>query len=230
MDSLANRVAARYQLAEEQRDQEVLDAVADHLVDAFLDEFIQNVRIEPAAVEKILAADGISADDVNAATGSPEKTAGVGEWVSALGGFILKKVWHLLTQPFLMLEAFIRSSEFRADVKRSFKRALSHEVRSTKHMLDVAKRLARGEPVKSQEIKTAVAQVVDILSKVILIYVVGPHLAALFARGAVKAILALLSPLDEIAGILLDKPLRMATKRMIDSEVGLLPSGFYTHF
>jgi hypothetical protein len=227
MQAIATRVAQRYLRATSPEG--VFEDLADTWVDAFIDA-LPNVSVSEDEVERVLERDGLTADKLNEMTGAPVKTASAYEWVAALGGFILKRVWKTIAHPFVSLEAFIRSPEFRADVKRAFKRALSHEVRSTKHMMEVAERLAKGDEVKPQEVKAARAQVIDILSKAVLIYVVGPHLAQLFAHGVMKALLAILSPLDELAAILLDKPLRIATKKMLDTETGLLPSGFYTHF
>jgi hypothetical protein len=136
----------------------------------------------------------------------------------------------MIVGPFIGIKKLIVSPKFRSEVKTSFKRALNHEVRSTKHMIDVAGRLARGEEVNPQEKKTAMRQLVDILTKAVLVYFAGPHIAHLFAGGIWKALAALLSPLDEIVIILLDKPIRAAAQKLLSADIGLLPSGFYTHF
>ena len=136
----------------------------------------------------------------------------------------------MIVHPFLSLGKLVKSSAFRQEVKNAFKRALRHEVRATKHMLSVAGRLARGEEVKPQERKAAMHQLVDVLTKALLLYFAGPHVAHLFQSGLWRALGALLSPLDEIIVILLDKPLRAATRKLLSADIGLMPSGFYTHF
>jgi hypothetical protein len=136
----------------------------------------------------------------------------------------------MLIHPFLAIGKMLVSPSFRNEIKISFKRALSHEVRASKHMLSVAGRLARGEEVNRQERKAAMHQLTDILVKAVLLYFAGPHIAHLFESGIWKALAALLSPLDEVILVLLDKPIRAATKKLMSADLGLMPSGFYTHF
>ncbi len=158
------------------------------------------------------------------------KTAGLGHLIRALGGLILNGVWHMIVAPFINIGKLITSPAFRVEIKTAFRRALSHEMRSTKHMVNVAGRLSRGEEVNPQERTTAMHQLVDILTKVVLLYFVGPRITGLFENGIWKALAALMSPLDDIVVILLDKPIRAAAKKLMSADIGLLPSGFYTHF
>jgi hypothetical protein len=223
---LAHRVAARYVQAEE--DQAAFEAMVDHWADVFLDELAEHTDITEEDVERVLQSEGLSAEDINDLVGM--KQAGLGNLVKALGGWIAHSVWHMVTGPFFGIKKLLTSPEFRTEVKASFRRALSHEVRSTKHMMSVAGRLARGEEVKPEERKAAMRQLVDIISKAVLIYFAGPHVAHLFSHGIWKALATLLSPLDEIVVILLDKPLRAAAKKLLSADIGMLPSGFYTHF
>jgi len=176
----------------------------------------------------VLQAEGVTADALNALADPMTKQAG--GFIRALGGLVFRGLWALVVHPFLALGKFVRSSQFRSEVKASFKRALRHEVRATKHMMDVAGRLARGEEVNPHERKAAMHQLVDILTKAILIYFAGPHVAHLFAGGVWKALAAFMSPLDEIIAILLDKPIRAAARKLLSADIGMLPSGFYTHW
>jgi hypothetical protein len=226
VDRLAHHVTSRYIRAQE--DQAAFEAMVDHWADIFLDELADNVQIDDKDVEGLLRSQGVSAEDINDVVGM--KQAGLGNLVKALGGWIAHNVWHMIVGPFIGIKKLIVSPKFRSEVKTSFKRALNHEVRSTKHMIDVAGRLARGEEVNPQEKKTAMRQLVDILTKAVLVYFAGPHIAHLFAGGIWKALAALLSPLDEIVIILLDKPIRAAAQKLLSADIGLLPSGFYTHF
>lgn len=202
--------------------------MVDHWADVFLDELVKNTDFSEADVEEILRADGVTAEDLNDLAGM--KSAGLGDMVRALGGLIFRGLWHMVVAPFLGLKKLVTSAKFRAEVKASFRRALSHEVRATKHMIGVAGRLARGEEVNPQERKAAMHQLVDILSKAVLIYFTGPHITHMFAGGIWKALGALLSPLDEIIVILFDKPIRAASKKLLSADIGMLPSGFYTHW
>jgi hypothetical protein len=225
-DDLPKRVARRYRQA---NDQAALEAMAGYWADVFLDQFVGAVDLGPAHVESILAENGLSADVVNEADPTT-KTAGAFEWVQALGGKILKGTLHLLLGPFFGIKKFITSPAFRAEVKTGFMRALDHEKRSTIHMLSVASRLAHGEDVNPQERKAAMVQLVDILSKVVLAVLVGPHIVALFQGGIWKVLAAAMSPLDDIVFILFDKPIRVAARKLLGADIGMLPSGFYTHF
>jgi hypothetical protein len=223
---LSHRVASRYIRAAQ--DEAAFEAMVDHWADVFLDELASNVQIDEGDVESLLRSQGVSAEDINDVVGM--KQAGLGNLVKALGGWIAHSVWHMVTGPFIGIKKLITSQKFRDEVKRSFKRALNHEVRATKHMVSVAGRLARGEEVNPQEKKAAMHQLVDILTKAVLVYFTGPHIAHFFAGGIWKALGALLSPLDEIVVILLDKPIRAAAQKLLSADIGLLPSGFYTHF
>jgi hypothetical protein len=227
-EASTRRLVAKHRQVQAE-DLEALDALADHWADVFLDELTQDTNIDEESVEKVLDEKGISADNLNAlADADPtQKSSG---FISALGGRILHSIWHMVIGPFLAVGKLIKSGEFRAQVKASFKRALRHEVRSTRHMVEVAGRLARGEEVGAPERKAAMHQLVDILSKVVLIYFVGPHIAHLFMGGIWKVLGTLVSPLDEILTAMLDKPLRKASKKLLGADIGMLPSGFYTHF
>jgi hypothetical protein len=220
-----HRVAARYLQAQ---DEEAFDALVDHWADVFLDELERNTQITESEVDQVLKAQGVSAEDLDIISDEGNKEAS--NFIRALGGLVLRGVWNTLVHPFLAIGKMIKSPSFRQEVKVSFRRALRHEVRSTKHMISVAGRLARGEEVNPQERKAAMHQLVDILTKAILVYFAGPHIAHLFAGGAWKALAAILSPLDEVLAILLDKPLRAAAKKLLSADIGMLPSGFYTHF
>lgn len=214
MDVLALQVAARHIRARE--DEEAFEVMVNHWIDIFLDELSQNTHIDEGDVEALLRSEGVTAEDVNALVSGSVKEAGFGNLVQALGGWILKSAWHMVLSPFIGIKKLLTSSEFRTGVKQSFRRALSHEVRATKHMVSVAGRLARGEKVNPQEKKAAMRQLVGILVKVILLYFAGPQIAHYFAGGILKALL--LSPLDEILVALLDKPLRAAAQKLLTAE------------
>lgn len=212
MDVLACRVAARHIRAQED---EAFEVMVNHWIDVFLDELAGNTHIQAGDVEALLRSEGVTADDVNALGGGSVKEAGLGNLVQALGGWVLKSAWHMILGPFIGIGKFIASPKFRTEVKQSFKRALSHEVRSTKHMIGVVGRLARGEEVNPHEKKAAMHQFVGLLVKVVLLYFAGPQIARYFAGGVLKALV--LSPLD-ILTALLDKPIRAAAHKLLTTE------------
>jgi len=207
-----------------------LDALVDGWADGFLD-ILKGVKVSPEDVEKALFVSGLTADGVNGGLDTEAvRTAGLGDWVKALGGKILKSAWHSLVHPFVSAWKLVVSPSYRGTIKKALKRVVSHEIRSTKHMARVAMRLAQGEEIPPQEVRAAALQFVDILTKVLLGVIVGPHIAHLFAAGPLRAMMALMSPLDEVAGVLLDAPIRWASRKFLGGALGLLPSGFYTHF
>lgn len=223
---LSHRVASRYIRAQD--DEAAFEVMVDHWIDVFLGDLADNTQIDEGDVEALLRSQGVTAEDINDVMGM--KQAGLGNLVKALGGWIAQGLWHMIVGPFIGLKKLITSSQFRGEVKAAFRRALNHEVRATKHLISVAGRMARGEEVNEPERKAAMHQLVDILVKVVVIYLAGPHVAHLFSHGIWKALGALMSPLDEMAALLLDKPIRAAAKKLLSADIGLLPSGFYTHF
>lgn len=225
----ARIVVARYRLAQEEQDEAAMDAMVDYWLDQALEEFEGSLEMSERSVENALLTKGVSADKLNEVFHQDTNKESAGG-IRALGGFLLKTLWHMVIGPFVSIAKFIKSSAFRNEVKLAFKRALKHEVRSTKHMVSVAGRLMRGEEVNPQERKAAMMQFVDIFTKVLLAYLTGPHIAHMFSGSVWKVIGTFLSPLDEILAVLLDKPIRAAAKKLLGSDLGMLPSGFYTHF
>jgi len=230
MSVSASRVASRH-LRTRRASADVLDVV-DAIVDAWGEAFLVGLarfRMTEDDVDAALSG-SLSADEVNAAFDPTGKTAGVMDTVQALGGKVLSVAWHMLTHPFIAAWKFITNPQYRAKVITGIKRAIRHEIRATRHMVGVAQRLIAGETVKPQEVKAAVMQFIDIAMKVLIGWFIGPHIAHLFAQGVFKALASLMSPLDEVIGIIIDAPIRWATQHLLGESVGLLPSGFYTHF
>jgi len=224
----ATRVASRHLSRTASADQwDVVDAIIDQWADAFLHR-LSGYNLTPQDVDAALSGE-VSAEDVNAIFDPSGKTAGIMDTVHALGGNVLSGAWHMITHPFIAAWKMVTNPQYRAKVIVGIKRAIRHEVRATRHMIVVAQRLLAGEEVKPQEVRAAVIQFVDIAMKVIIGVFVGPHIAHLFAHGVLKALASLLSPLDEVIGVMIDKPLRWATQHLIGESIGLLPSGFYTH-
>jgi len=224
----ATRVASRHLSRTASADQwDVVDAIIDQWTVAFL-HMLSGYNLTPHDVDAALSGE-VSAEDVNAIFDPSGKTAGIMDTVHALGGNVLSGAWHMITHPFIAAWKMVTNPQYRAKVAVSIKRAWRHEVRASKHMLIVAQRLLAGEEVKPQEVHTAAIQFVDILSKVLLAVFIGPHIVHLFSHGILKALASLLSPLDEIVGVMIDKPIRMISQKFLGHSVGLLPSGFYTH-
>lgn len=215
MASIEHRVAARYVQA---RTDAVLDELADHLVDALFDELGPN-PISEQDVSKALSSSGLSADDVNSLADGKQ----AGGFVNALGGLVARGLWRLIVQPFLALGKVFRSPGFRAEVKNAFKNAIRRDVRATKHVLNVAHRLALAEPVNPQELKAAVRQLLDILARVLFLYLTGPSVAAMFSGGVWPALSKFMVPVGEVVVVLLDKPIRGAIAKLMTADLDRMP-------
>jgi hypothetical protein len=215
MEPIEHRVAARYVQA---RTDAVLDDLADHLVDALFDELGPN-PISEQDVSKALQEGGLSAEDVSALSDGKQ----AGGFLNALGGLVARGLWRLIVQPFLALGKVFRSPAFRSEVKNAFKKAIRRDVRATKHVLDVARRLALAEPVKPQELKAAVRQLLDILARVLFLYFTGPGVAAMFSGGVWPALSKLMVPVGEVVVVLLDKPIRGAMAKLMTADLERMP-------
>ena len=207
---------------------DTLDDVLDSWTDVLLD-LLSAKQPSDDDIQKAFLSAGVTADTVNALPVSQgmARTAGVLDYITALGGKILKGVWHMLTHPFISFWKLLTSASYRAEIKKGFKKAIRHENRATKHLFSVSLRLSKREEVNPQEIKAAARQFVDLASKILLAKFVGPHIVHLFSKGILHAATALLSPLDEVVAVAIDKPLRWATEKFVGESIGLLPSGFY---
>lgn len=206
---------------------EVVDAMIDAWGEAFLDS-LARFRITEDNVDDALTGH-MDPDEVNAAFDPAGRTAGIMDTVSALGGKVLSEAWHMITHPFIAAWKMATSSSYRGKVIAGVKRAVRHEVRATRHMFIVAQRLLAGEEVRPQEVRAAVFQFADLTVRVLLVKFVGPHIAHMFSHGALKAMASLLTPIDEVVAVMVDKPMRWATNHLLGEAIGLLPSGFYTH-
>lgn len=225
----AARVASRHLRTRTAADEtfEVVEAMIDAWGGEFLDS-LARFRITEDNVDDALTGH-LDPDEVNAVFDPTGKTAGIMDTVSALGGKVLSGAWHMITHPFIAAWKMVTSSQYRGKVIAGIKRAIRHEVRATKHMFSVAARLLAGEEVRPQEVRAAVFQFADLTIRVLLIKFIGPHLTHAFAQGGLKALASMLTPLDEVIAVMVDKPMRWATNHLVGEAIGLLPSGFYTH-
>lgn len=205
----AKRVAKHYV---EAKTEATLDELADTVVDALFNEIGPNA-ISEQDVSKALQAGGLQAKDL--AELSEGKQAG--GFLHALGGFVARGLWKILVQPFLAIGKLFSSPAFRTEVKGTFKKALRHEARATRHLLDVAERIALGQPVKPQERKAAMKQLLEILVKVLFLYFTGPTIAAMFSGGIWPTVTRLMLPVSEVITVLLDKPIRAATEKLMSA-------------
>lgn len=206
----------------------ILDQMIDNWAEGFLSLLVK-ADLTEEDVNKALSKD-VGAEDVNALFETQMKTAGLKDTIRALGGKVFSGAWHMITHPFISAWKLLTKPTYRKQVALGIKRAVKHEARATKHMLAVAVKLASGEEVKPQEVRAAAIQFADIATKVLIAYFVGPHIAHMFSHGVLKALASLLSPIYEVIGVAIDKPIRWATEKFLGVSIGLLPSGFYTHF
>ena len=209
---------------------DVLVQLAYSWMDEFLD-LLEPVRLTVSDIEAVLEGADIEAlNDAYVEETGVDRTAGAAETVQVAGGKLLKGAWHALTGPITSIWKLLKSKGYRAEIKKSLLRVIHHEVRATRHLIHVAVKLSKNEPVSKHEMRMAAVQFVDLASKAIMIWFIGPHVAHFLSSGVTNILLSLISPFDDLAGILLDRPLRWVSKKFLGRELGLLPGGFYTHF
>jgi len=134
-----------------------------------------------------------------------------------------KNVGHQLAHPFVAAKDLITNPAARKKFGKYLKGAVRKEVKETKHLKETIGKALRGEKVYKADRDRAINQAVDLV-KVALI---GATVAHLFQGGVLKAIGALASPVDEVVGVAIDKPLRDITEKVFGTSHGLLPSSFY---
>jgi uncharacterized protein YnzC (UPF0291/DUF896 family) len=205
---MRERVASRYVQAG-------ADDTIDRWSDLFLDALGQKVDFSEKDITRLFQINGISAEDLNKLDTGKQ----AGEEIYTLGGWIRRGLWYVLVRPFVVLGKFVKSQEFRTEVKTAIRKAVRQEVRSTRHMVRVLDRLSRGEDVHPQELKAALRQFADLASKVVLLIILGPNVANLFTAGAWKAMSAILAPLSEILVVLFHRPIQAAAKLFLSTPV-----------
>jgi hypothetical protein len=136
----------------------------------------------------------------------------------ALGG-----AWHTVSHPFHAAWDLAKRPEARKELRAKIGTALKKEGAETKALVGTIGRAMKGEKISSAERSAAIAQTADLVKAALMTYAVG-HI---FAGGVVKALATLASPVDEIVGVALDKPLRKITEKVFGAAHGLLPSAFY---
>lgn len=135
----------------------------------------------------------------------------------------LGHAWHTVVHPFHAAWDLARKSEARKELRTKIVKAVKQEGRETKALLGTLGRALKGEKISAAERSAAIAQTADIVKTALISYAVG-HI---FAGGVVKALATLASPVDEIVGIAIDKPLRAVTAKVFGGAHGLLPTAFY---
>ncbi len=135
----------------------------------------------------------------------------------------LHKVWHLVSEPFVLAWKVATNKKYRSEVAHHLSSAFKKECHETKHMAQTLVKMARGHEVAADDKNKAAHQFADIAKVGLLSSLLG-HVAA---GGIAKLVATLASPVDEVAGVMIDKPLRAATKRVFGKEHGILPSSFY---
>ena len=193
----------------------LVGSAIDHLVDVFLSELAGRTRIDEKTVDKVLKTQGISPEDINSLDDGKQ----AGDFVKALGGLIKKGLWYATVRPFLVLGKVIKSPTFRQEVKATFRKEVSHEVRATRHMMDVLQRMAGGESVKPQERNAALRHLSKMLTQAVLIVLTGSSITNPFVGGVWRALGALAAPLHEILLIILNKPLQAAASKLLTTPV-----------
>ena len=93
--------------------------------------------------------------------------------------------------------------------------------------MNVAYRLATGGKAHPEEVKNAVHQFMDLLKIALVTYLLGSEFAHLIMVSPLAVLGSLLSPVDEVAALIVDHPLRHITKYLVGKSHGLLLSSFY---
>ena len=209
----AARIAHKYLQAQVQA--KVNEVLESH-VDLFLDVMLSKLNITDKTVSRLLQTQGISADKVNSLDDG--KQAGFG-FIKALGGFVRQGVWYVLVRPFLVLGKVMRSSGFREEVKREFKKALSHDIRATSHLFGVVSRMIDGEEIPAPEKRAAMKHLINLIVKAVLISSAASIGSQGLLSGSIWATLRrLMAPLQEILLILLNKPIQAASKKLMTTS------------
>lgn len=136
---------------------------------------------------------------------------------------LLGKAWHAVTGPFHAAFKLATNKKARTEFKDSIKKSVAKEVGQTKALLGTLGKALTGQKVTKEERTAAINQTVD-LAKTALLGMFAGHMAG---EGIKTFVATLASPLDEMAGIMIDGPLRRATKKIFGHEHGILPSSFY---
>lgn len=135
----------------------------------------------------------------------------------------LHHTMHMVTEPFHVAKKLWTSPEARKNLKDSFKKAFHTEAKETKHLGQTIKDALSGKAISEEDRSKAINQTAD-LAKVALGGVFLHHLAG---YGIKKFLASVATPLDEVIGVLIDKPIRKITKKVFGQEHGLMPSAFY---
>lgn len=205
-----HRVATRFRSAQAD---DAVEKFVDDLVDHFCDTLYQHTRSNERNIEPILMSHGVNADKVNELDDVRE----AGPSVKVLGGLIRQGLWYLLSKPFIAVKKLIGSPQFRRGLKVAFRRALSHDMRATRHLGQVLERMALGEAVKPQEKSSALKHLIVLLAKVAAVYFAGPEVIGSLFTGGVWAALSKLTV--DLLAIFLDTPIRATLKQMM-SDLG----------
>lgn len=207
-----SRVAERYLRAQA----EALEPLIDQVVDQLLNALARKDVFTDQAVSQALLEKGIDHSTLAALT-SPRVASE--PLIKALGGLVHRGLWYLLARPFKLLAKIFRSAAFRQEIKATVRRAVRKEFRDTRHMLDVAGRWQRGEPLHPKEAQAAKAQLLRLAAKAILIYCTLGPASGLFSGSLWKSLRRFAGPAEEILVLLLDRPLSALIHKLSTTPV-----------
>lgn len=152
----------------------------------------------------------------------PAKAAPVNKGGKIKG--LLGKAWGTLIEPFVGAFHLATKKSARKAFAAKIGGAVKKEAGETKELLRTLKKaLTPGQKVSKEERARAINQTTDLI-KVALIGTMYGHIAA---QGIGELLATVASPVEEILGAMIDKPLRRATKKIFGHEHGILPSSFY---
>lgn len=205
------------------------------LVSMWVDEFFLLLRrhpIDETDIESAFAAAGIGPGVLGELETQVVPDAGrvagpMADRVVALGGSVLKWLWDTLTHPFHAAWKLFNSKDYRKELKRYLLKALRREGGQTRHLWSVVRKVAAGGSVEPAELRKAALQFIDLFRTVAILAFVAHHFGPDLVNHPLQVLATMASPADEVLGILLDKPLQMASRAFLGQTQGFLPSSFY---
>lgn len=131
----------------------------------------------------------------------------------------------MVAGPFVAAFNVVKDPKYRKEVLGHIGKAIATETKETGGLLRTFGKALTGRPVTPQEKTDAINQTVDLIKVGLGTAIVG-HVAA---AGVVELLKDLAMPYDDVAGMLMDKPLRRVTEKYFGPQHahGLLPSAFY---
>lgn len=155
------------------------------------------------------------------------KTAPAKVSTKSIGGTLkaaLGSGWDTLKEPFVGAFHLATKKSARKAFKEKIGSAFKREAKETKAMFGTVKKALTRQKVTKEERTAAINQAADLVKAALI----GTMYGSIAAQGIGELLATIASPVEEIVGAILDKPLRKITKKVFGQEHGILPSAFYS--